>query len=533
MKRLLVLLVAGVGALALAVGGSLVAVGDDGVDPRGGVPTAVVLFASPDCDDCQVIKARWAGEVDPRGGLRLVAIAIDLPANFILLDALEQELRVVAAGDLPAAYAGGQMHYGLEAIEAHWSELLAAAQAATSWPRALAELPAVLAARPGEPIIDYVAVASAAPPPDTEKGAEPSYAMLSFRLPGCADCSRQENALLLLERERPSLTISRYDLTTAEGQAALALALAYFGVGEAGFGVPPILVWPESWVAGRNLGLAELRERLRPLAGPPFWSVLAADQLHDQGVAVARRRFEGFSLGLVIAGGLIDGVNPCAFAAVVFLVSYIAYLGRDRRTIAWLGGSFCAGVFVAYFLVGVGLSALLNLLQDLVWLKIGIYAALGLLGVALGVAHLRDAVRFRRSGRTSDMEAGLSTGATRQIHAWIRRLANGKWLLPAGFALGLVVSMLELACTGQIYLPILSIINREGMSMASLGLLLIYCAAFILPLVVVTTLAAAGIQTKAMANWARRNLVGTKTIMAVLFFVLGAVMLGMAWQALA
>jgi hypothetical protein len=62
-------------------------------------------------------------------------------------------------------------------------------------------------------------------------------------------------------------------------------------------------------------------------------------------------------------------------------------------------------------------------------------------------------------------------------------------------------------------------------------MLTVYCLAFILPLLVVTILAAVGTGTPALGTWARNNIVRTKTAMAVLFTLLGAIMFAMAWTA--
>ena len=53
-------------------------------------------------------------------------------------------------------------------------------------------------------------------------------------------------------------------------------------------------------------------------------------------------RFQGFSAGAVAVAGLLDGVNPCAFTTIIFLLSMLAYLGRSRRQLAAVGVGFTA-----------------------------------------------------------------------------------------------------------------------------------------------------------------------------------------------
>jgi cytochrome c biogenesis protein CcdA len=159
-----------------------------------------------------------------------------------------------------------------------------------------------------------------------------------------------------------------------------------------------------------------------------------------------------------------------------------------------------------------------------------VYGALGLCGLVLCGLHLRDAFRYRRTGKASDMEMGLSKETHRGIHDRIKRFTTVKSYLlgPAAVLLGGLVSSMELACTGQVYFPVLAALMKDGVTPRSLGLLLIYNLCFLVPLVVITVLAAYGVGAKALGEWARRNVFSTKVLMAGLFAVLGLVMIVMS-----
>ena len=47
------------------------------------------------------------------------------------------------------------------------------------------------------------------------------------------------------------------------------------------------------------------------------------------------RRFEGFTPWVIIGAGFLDGLNPCAFATIVFMVNLLLLLGHSRRRIQW------------------------------------------------------------------------------------------------------------------------------------------------------------------------------------------------------
>ena len=232
----------------------------------------------------------------------------------------------------------------------------------------------------------------------------------------------------------------------------------------------------------------------------------------------------------VLGGGLLDGINPCAFATSIFLISYLLYLRRSRRDILLVGACFCLGVFLTYFLFGFALSVALRQLQQWQWVKSALFGLFGVAGLVLCALHLRDALIYRRTGRASDMDMGLSKNTHRSIHERIRRLTTVRvWLLgPAALALGAIISAMELACTGQVYFPVIAALSEQGLNARFVLLLLLYNVCFILPLAVITVLAAGGVGAKSLGDWAKRHLVATKVSMAVLFAVLGVLMLTIA-----
>jgi cytochrome c biogenesis protein CcdA len=142
------------------------------------------------------------------------------------------------------------------------------------------------------------------------------------------------------------------------------------------------------------------------------------------------------------------------------------------------------------------------------------------------VGSLVDAFRFKKTGKSSDMMLGLSSGTHRGIHEKIRTLAYRSALLlfPASIVLGAVVSSMELACTGQVYAPLLAAMLAQGMTPRFLFLLLVYNLCFILPLAIITVLACRGVGAQALANWAKEHVFATKLLMAAIFTIIAAVM---------
>lgn len=79
-------------------------------------------------------------------------------------------------------------------------------------------------------------------------------------------------------------------------------------------------------------------------------------------------RYERAGLGLIPAAGLLDGVNPCAFATIIFLLSYLQVTRKTPREIAQIGIAYILGVFTAYFVIGLGLLKAAVMLTQIRWL---------------------------------------------------------------------------------------------------------------------------------------------------------------------
>lgn len=366
----------------------------------------------------------------------------------------------------------------------------------------------------------------------TDANKEPRR-LLYFLSKGCAKCSRQLRELQELAGRLPTLQLDCYDIATPAGQLQLQRAKLIFNLPDNDANLAPMVAWQSGYITGRLAGSEELATALlRETATPPFWDAPFTPAEQRRWRASQDRLLGTATTGVVILAGLLDGLNPCAFATSIFLIGYLLYLKRRPRQIILIGGAFCFGVFLAYLLFGLGLSFLIDFLGNFPWVKAGIYLFFGAAGLVLAVMHGRDAFKYRRRQRASDMDMGLSAQTHRRIHDAIRHWTSvSQWLLlPAAILLGAVVSSLELACTGQVYLPTLVAINAAGINLRAVLLLLVYNVSFIVPLLIVAVLAALGVGAKALAGWARRHVLATKLVMALLFVSLSGLMLIFAWQ---
>lgn len=253
----------------------------------------------------------------------------------------------------------------------------------------------------------------------------------------------------------------------------------------------------------------------------------AAAEKTEQGIpSEILERFRKFGTGAVVVAGLLDGINPCAFTTIIFLLSMLAYLGKSKRQLATVGIGFTVAVFVTYFLLGFGLLGAIKIFS----VSHGIPTALayGVAGMTFILAgwSLIDFVRYMRTGDVKAVTLGLPKSVKSRIHKVVRVGLTTRGLIVGSITIGVLVALLESLCTGQVYLPVIVIVSRTpDLRAAAIGYLLLYNLMFIAPLVVVLIIAYCGVKSERLGDFLRRHLAALKLAMAILFAALGALVL--------
>ena len=223
----------------------------------------------------------------------------------------------------------------------------------------------------------------------------------------------------------------------------------------------------------------------------------------------------------IAAAGLLDGVNPCAFTTIIFLVAVLAVAGRGRREVLVIGALFTVAVFLTYLAVGLGLFAALRAAAAvpivsgiLRWVLVAVL-------VALAGLSLYDWLVIRR-GEPSKMLLQLPSALKRQLHKSIHAQARTAAMAGGALLTGFLVSIFEFACTGQVYLPTLAYLARTRGDASALGLLALYNAFFILPLLVVFAASVRGVTSARIAALYRARMGAVKIGLAIVFLGLAA-----------
>jgi len=256
------------------------------------------------------------------------------------------------------------------------------------------------------------------------------------------------------------------------------------------------------------------------------------DSAFEKGII--EEKFKSLSVFLIISAGLLDGINPCAFAVIIFFISFLTCYGYKKRELIIIGSSYILAVFIAYLLIGLGLFSFLYSLEYFYAIMKIFYISVALLCFLLCFLSLYDFIKFLKTKEAGQSLLQLPKFVKLKIHKVIgdefrqRPERGGKIiaLFLSALGVGFAVSVLEAICTGQVYIPVItSVLKNPHLKQRSILYLVTYNLMFILPLVVVFLCALWGITSLQFSNFLKKRFGVIRLSMAILFAGLGVFLL--------
>ena len=189
---------------------------------------------------------------------------------------------------------------------------------------------------------------------------------------------------------------------------------------------------------------------------------------------------------VVVTAAAMDAINPCSFNIFVVLLTFVFY-GVGEKAVMKIGLAFSIGLFIAYFLLGLGLGRIIHRLPEIKYVISLVAAVFGILRImeALGekVKHLPDAFASRISTR-------------------IERVSDPR----SGFGAGIVTGFLLLPCSSAPYFIVLSLLSERASLLSGLALLGIYNLIITVPFVAITVVVAGLLRsTMELKLWSLEN----------------------------
>jgi cytochrome c biogenesis protein CcdA/thiol-disulfide isomerase/thioredoxin len=479
----------------------------------------VVYFYAGDCEHCIAVNNEVLTPLQDEYGDRLQIKMIETnsdPANYEMLIRAEEMFAVPPEKrGFPTLIVADQVLVGEDEIREQLACLLdtCLGEGGTLWPD-IPGLERIFVEGQGGPSFGFEVGLIGEQPcssEETETCAQETIFAAYFYQVGCQDCSRAEADIRYVRNRHTQLVPEEFNIYESMD---LAQCLAERVGREEDLHTPVLFIGHDALVGQEEITPQNLEALIAK------YESTGAERIWEECNSPAVKLPEMMT---VVAAGLVDGLNPCAFATLVFFVSYLSLSGREGREVLIVGVAFTMGVFLAYLVVGLGFYKVLDLLGDvLTTLGRWVYGLTALLCAGLAVFSFLDFLKARR-GDIGDMALNLPHGLRMRINAVIRKGRKSRSFIVGAFVTGVVVSFLELACTGQVYLPtIIFVISQPEMRVRALAFLLLYNLLFILPLVVVFVLAYYGTGSKQLTRFLQRQAAAVKLGMTLLFAALGA-----------
>ena len=316
----------------------------------------------------------------------------------------------------------------------------------------------------------------------------------------CGECVKTHPYIDEFGRNRPDVVIHPIDIMESDENLALFHSFRdYYGTGF--IPVPAVFV--------RNISLTGYEEITNGL--PDAVNGTRVNGSGEEIIPDGEDSAGTLTVPLIILAGLADGINPCAFAVLIFLIlSLISLESRSKMLV--VGSVFIFAVFCFYFMSGLGIfavvqsagiSRIISTIAAVIAIAAGIYSILSVIGGKNGPALL------------SIPEQGKGI-----IEPYIKKAS-----IPAAFIVGILVGMFELPCTGGIYLAILSLLSNRMSIMEGIPYLFLYNLFFILPLVIILGVFVFGLPVERLEQLQTGSRRGVRVLMGIVMILLGIILI--------
>ncbi len=214
---------------------------------------------------------------------------------------------------------------------------------------------------------------------------------------------------------------------------------------------------------------------------------------------------------IVTSSAFFDGLNPCAFAVLLFFIGFLFTMKKTRAKIWRMGLVYIGAIYLAYLLIGLGIAqAIVISGAPHLMAKVGAYLVI-VLGVVqlLGVVLPSFPIRLR---------IPLDTKAT--LEKWMYKAT-----LPTSFVGGFLVGLCTFPCSGGIYVAIIGLLAAQSTAAQGTIWMLWYNLIFVSPLLILLLLAANNKTTEKLQKLEQAQSKGIKLLIGGFMIALGLAIL--------
>ncbi len=317
--------------------------------------------------------------------------------------------------------------------------------------------------------------------------------------PGCPHCEALNGFMANLSAKY-ELRITYLDAIT--NQSLLSRYLQRYNVSQQYWDSVPILFVNGTYCAGDTPCEAFLSQNVAAFA-------LSGTPVPSPGLG----GLGGISIAELTGLALVDSINPCAFAVLIFFLSTLFMRDPNKRYKILLGGiSFALGIFVFYLAIGVLLLLGIKSALAVSNLKsVYVYAAFGVFTLVLGALNIID--YFSKKGFILKVPTRWKPNLNKAMTRFVS--------IPAAFIAGVLVTAFLLPCITGPYFVAGSLLKSLPLGTAALWLAY-YNALFVLPMLIITVLVYASFTSVERAHAFReKNTRKLRLIAGILLIVVG------------
>jgi cytochrome c biogenesis protein CcdA len=348
--------------------------------------------------------------------------------------------------------------------------------------------------------------------------------LVFFYSPTCGDCHKARKILEDMKGKYPVLNVKEYNIADTENRILQESYFEYYDVPKPKQGTLGVFIGDRYFVDPDKLedDIENIIEE--KLDGCPCPEVIA-----NKDVVVDK--FTEFTILTVMAAGLVDGVNPCAFATLIFFIMYLSMTGRTKKQVLAIGITYTLGIFITYFVLGLGLYAFIaKSSSEIEIVSKFLFPVMGFAAIFFGFYSIYDYTKAK-TGRKEEMMLQLPTSAKKLIGKTIKQQVKLQYFALIAIVTGVLIALFEFLCTGQVYLPTIMVIVAEVPEYQTRGVLylVLYNFMFVLPLIIIFGAVYFGMSAEQLQEVLDKNRAAIKLLFALLFFGLGLFLLWYSW----
>ncbi len=200
----------------------------------------------------------------------------------------------------------------------------------------------------------------------------------------------------------------------------------------------------------------------------------------------------GIDVFFLIGAAVIDSINPCAFGVLIFMLSFLAKTAKHKMLLH--GIIYILAVFATYLIAG---WLLLPVIRQFAVLSVFFYYVIAAIIFIAGLLELKDYLNIPHGPSLS-----IFPTEAKRIKQYVEHVGESA---ASAFGMGVFVALVELPCTGFMYLAVLTLMQRAGLTIENFSLLVLYNIIFVLPLFAILFLVASGKELHELEGWRKKH----------------------------